>query len=75
MSEFIIQNTVNSLPDVNSGTPYRDAIFMLYRAGVLGGNDTLGTYNPDNSIVRTEAAAIITRVILPPTRFAARVYG
>jgi len=68
-AEFASQNTVNSLPDVNNSTPYYSAIFMLYKAGVLAGSDTQGTFNPSNNITRAEAAAIISRVILPATRF------
>ena len=74
-SEFAAQNTVNSLPDVNNGTPYREAIFMLYRAGVVGGNNTQGTFYPGNNIIRAEAAAIISRVIIPSERFRGRTYG
>jgi len=73
-SEFIEQNTVNSLPDVGDGTPYRDSIFALYRAGILTGSDAQGTFNPGNSISRAEAAAIISRVILPETRTADREF-
>jgi len=66
--EFAPQNTVISLPDVNSGAPYGSAVFMLFRAGVLVGSDSRGTFNPGDSITRAEAAAIISRVILPGTR-------
>jgi len=72
--EFAARNTVNALPDVNSGTPYRDAIVMLYRAGVLLG-DASGTFYPGNNITRAEAAAIISRVILPDTRGSGKTFG
>jgi len=74
-NEFVSQNTVNSLPDVNGGTSYNAAVFMLYRAGVLSGSDNLGTFNPDNNITRAEAAAIISRVILPDTRTSGKTFG
>ena len=74
-SEFTSQNTVNNLPDVIAGTPYRDEILMLYMAGVLTGSDTQGTFNPGNNITRAEAAAIISRIILPTTRASGRTYG
>ena len=67
-SEFKEQNTVNSLPDVGSDTLYRESILMLYKAGVLTGSDAQGTFHPDRSISRAEAAAIISRIILPDTR-------
>ena len=73
--EFVSQNTVNTLPDVNSGTPYYNAILMLYKSGVVAGSDTQGTFNPNNNITRAEAAAIISRVILPATRFSGRTFG
>ncbi|MCL2813164.1 MAG: S-layer homology domain-containing protein, partial [Oscillospiraceae bacterium] len=74
-SELAPQNTVNSLPDVNSGTPYYNAIIMLYKAGVLAGNDDAGTFHPGNNITRAEAAAIISRVILPATRINGKTFG
>jgi len=73
-TEFASQNTVNSLPDVNSGTSYSAAIFMLYRAGVLTGNDDSGTFSPNSNITRAQAAAIISRVILPSTRISGRTF-
>jgi len=73
-SEFSERNTVNSLPDVTSTTPYYDSILMLYKAGVVAGSDGPGTFHPGNSITRAEAATIISRVILPDTREAGRVY-
>ena len=72
--EFASQNIVNTLPDVNSGTPYYDAILMMYKAGVVGGEGT-NAFRPGDNVSRAEAAAIITRVILPASRFSGRVYG
>jgi len=62
-TEFVQQNTIGLLPDVDDSTPYSEAIFMLYGAGVLAGNDERGTFNPGGSITRAEAAAIISRVV------------
>ena len=72
-TEFPEQNTVYSLPDVNSNTPYRGAILMLYKAGVLTG-DSKGAFSPGENIKRAEAAAIISRVILPDTRKSGQTY-
>ena len=57
--------TVNNIPDVNAA-PYRDrsAIWMLYRAGVLTGSDSYGTFKPNSYITRQEAAAIIARIAI-----------
>ena len=82
-SEFTKQNTVNSLPDVKEGfspatgqplTPHYNAIITLYEAGVLTGSDAAGTFYPNNNITRAEAAAIISRVILPDTRAKGKTY-
>jgi len=73
--ELTPRNIVNSLPDVNSGTPHYNAIIMLYKAGVLAGNDDAGMFSPGNNIIRAEAAAIISRVILPATRMSGKTFG
>lgn len=50
-----------TLPDVPDN--YKaSAIYTLYRAGVLTGNDEFGTFKPDSTITRAEVAAIITRM-------------
>ena len=69
------RNTVNSLPDVFNDTIYSDYIFMLYEAGVISGGDEHGTFSPYNNITRAEAAAIISRIILPETRINDRTYS
>lgn len=73
-SEFAEKNTVNSLPDVNSGTQYYASILALYKAGVLTGSDAKGTFNPGKSITRAEAAAIISRVALPAKRASGKTF-
>ncbi|MBQ9985732.1 MAG: S-layer homology domain-containing protein [Oscillospiraceae bacterium] len=50
-----------TLPDV--ADDYKaDSIYLLYRAGVLTGNDEFGTFNPNSTITRAEVAAIVTRM-------------
>jgi hypothetical protein len=73
-AEFAQQNTVTKLPDVSGDTAYSAAIFLLYRAGVLTGNDAAGTFRPVSYISRAEAAAIISRVILPAERASGKTY-
>jgi len=73
-SELPTLNTVNSVQDVTNGTPYRDAILMLYKAGVVEGSGEKHLFNPNNNIIRAEAAAIIARVILPETRLSGKTY-
>ena len=55
-------NAVTSLPDVKD-EGYGSSVFYLYRQGVLTGNDDRGTFKPDKSISRAEAAAILNRVM------------
>ena len=66
--ELAAINVVNSIPDVNSSTSYSKDIFLLYRAGVLTGNDEQGTFTPDTPISRSQVAAIISRMALPSLR-------
>ena len=61
-------NRVDAIPDVPAGLPYTEAVFLLYRAGVLSGSDTLGNFLPETSIARSEAAAIIQRMAQPDQR-------
>lgn len=44
------------------------AIYRLYQAGILTGNDRYGTFTPDASITRSAAAAIISRLVEPSLR-------
>lgn len=57
-------NTVedNSIPDVSVSDTYGEAIYRLYRAGILTGNDTAGTFTGDTQITRGAASAIVTRM-------------
>lgn len=62
--EFSAINYVESIPDVTSLTPYAGEIKTLYEAGILTGNDVYGTFAPQKSITRAQAAAIISRVAI-----------
>lgn len=57
-------NTIEdqSIPDVPDGSNYYDAVYRLYRAGVLTGNDSKGTFAPFSYITRGAAAAIVSRM-------------
>ena len=55
-------NTVNSIPDVKAGDAWADEIYAFYRAGILTGSDRLGTFYPESSLKRSEAAAILVRL-------------
>lgn len=51
-----------AVPDVDAGSACYDAVYRLYRAGVLTGSDAKGTFYPGSFITRGAAAAIIGRM-------------
>lgn len=51
-----------SIPDVVAGGAGVAAIYRLYRAGILTGNDVYGTFAPESDIKRSEVAAIVSRM-------------
>lgn len=63
---------VTDLPAINDigRVPDSDhpAVTELYRAGVLNGVDDKGTFSPDSTMTRAEAAAICARVLKPELR-------
>ncbi|MBQ2997068.1 MAG: S-layer homology domain-containing protein [Oscillibacter sp.] len=61
-------NTVSVIPDVAEESENGEAIYALYRAGILTGNDAQGTFGPETSINRAAAAAILTRMADPGLR-------
>ena len=52
----------NAIPDVSSTAVNAEAIYLLYRAGILTGSDNYGSFQPNSSITRSEVAAIVTRM-------------
>lgn len=59
-----------SIPDVPADANYAAAVYRLYRAGVLTGNDRKGTFTPFQPITRGAAAAIVGRMLVPGQRIA-----
>lgn len=58
----------NTIPDVSSAHPQSDAIYKLYRAGILQGGDDAHNCSPDSYIKRSAVAAILTRMMDPAKR-------
>lgn len=52
---------VGQIPDVSLETPYI-SVYTLYRAGVVTGKTAAGNFNPSDKILRSEMAAIVTRM-------------
>ena len=63
-SEYAVINEVanNAIPDVSLSAKSAKEIYAFYRAGILVGSDNEGTFNPGSNIVRSEVAAILTRM-------------
>ncbi|UOO38171.1 trypsin-like peptidase domain-containing protein [Oscillospiraceae bacterium CM] len=51
----------NAIPDVAVNDPNGPAVYKLYRAGILSGCDSFGTFHPEQLLSRAEAAAIVAR--------------
>ena len=63
-SEYTVINEVadNAIPDVSLSAKSAKEIYAFYRAGILVGSDNEGTFKPESNIVRSEVAAILTRM-------------
>ncbi|MBQ5791627.1 MAG: S-layer homology domain-containing protein, partial [Clostridia bacterium] len=66
----VINNVpAGSIPDVPVHHPQAAAIYKLYRAGILQGNDAVTHIcKPDDNIKRSEVAAILSRMMDPTKR-------
>lgn len=53
----------DAIPDVKSAEEYAPAVYLLYRAGILVGSDSSGSFNPDSNIKRSEVATIASRMV------------
>lgn len=52
----------NAIPDVSVGFSYGPAVYTLYRAGILTGSGATHAYKPNDTIMRSEVAAIAARM-------------
>ncbi len=64
----VINYIAEDCPADAVGHKFEDSIRTLYQAGILTGNDPYGTFTPDANIVRSEAAAIVSRIVDPTLR-------
>lgn len=58
----------DSIPDVPMSHPQANAIYKMYRVGILQGNDERHSCEPDANITRGEVAAIVNRMMDPNQR-------
>ena len=50
------------IPDISMTSQYAAEIYTFYRAGILSGSDSAGTFYPESNIRRSEVAAILVRL-------------
>ncbi len=60
--ESVNKVAANAIPDVKITDAFGDAVYKLYRAGIMVGNDENGTFAPASNIKRSEVSAIVTRM-------------
>ena len=60
---FINDVSIIDIPDVYDTTPFAYEILDLYNKGIAVGSDTYMTYYPDSYVKRSEAAALISRIL------------
>lgn len=53
----------DSIPDVPSSRAYAPEVYKLYRAGILQGSDAVHSCKPFDNILRSEVAAILSRMM------------
>jgi hypothetical protein len=61
-------NNITILPDVKTSTAYSEYIFGLYNAGIVGGSDAQGTFNPSANITRAETVVILKNLVIKSDR-------
>lgn len=65
----------NTIPDVPASHPQAEAIYKLYRAGILQGSDAAHNCNPNGNITRGAVAAILARIMDPSKRISFEMVG
>ena len=55
----VICGSIGTIPSPKE----QEAVYRLYRAGILTGNDEHGTFAPEMNITRSAAVAIVSRVV------------
>lgn len=85
ISDFDRINRITYIPDITPQTAGWNEIYLLYNAGVLTGKGTMangqltgdmaGSFFPDDTVTRAEAAAIMHRVAVPSQRVSFNLSG
>lgn len=61
--DYINEVPITDIPDVDYSTPYFEEILDMFNLGAAVGSDANYTFHPNDNIKRSEAAAMIVRLI------------
>ncbi|MCI9264416.1 MAG: hypothetical protein HFF06_07545 [Oscillospiraceae bacterium] len=53
----------SAIPDITAESDYYEAVYLLYRAGIISGTDSIGTFNPNANISRAEVSVILSSMV------------
>ena len=65
---YINDVPLTDIPDVSEETPFAYEILDLYNKGIAVGSNEYYAYYPDSEVKRSEAAALISRILCPNMR-------
>ena len=67
MLEMVFQQGLDKAERISTSEEF-EAVYRLYRAGILSRNDASGTFTPRANIDRASVAAIVSRILEPSLR-------
>ncbi len=59
---------MDSIPDYHGANSFAPEVYLLYRAGIVGGVDAQHNCKPNTNIKRSEVATILARMMFPEKR-------
>ncbi len=63
-----INGSISAIPDFDKNRDNAEIFLMLYKAGITLGFNENGNLNPELSLLRSDAAAILNRIFVPDNR-------